>query len=290
MASNLFVPESAFFPTVKKIVLFDTNATGQSSIPQRTTEHFELSFFISGSGTFFINGEAHEIKSGAVRFSRPGEIIRGIAPYCCCTIFFDLFDPSDIQKIPSCGHLLENLAQLQRSNAHSHYHEVEILNAFPSFFYTAGNQKSVFLEALDLFYQGGVGSVFRQNALLMSILSGYYYVVKRQQGRSLAVKKCVEYIHEHYAESITLERLSELTNYSTLHIRRKFVAEIGMSPSELTLSVRLTKAKKLLAETSINIIDIATMCGFSSEAYFHTTFKSCFDITPGKYRNMMKRS
>lgn len=132
-------------------MLFDTNATGQSSIPQRTTEHFELSFFISGSGTFFINGEAHEIKSGAVRFSRPDEIIRGIAPYCCCTIFFDLFDPSDIQRTPSCGHLSENPAQLQRSNAHSRYHEVEILNAFPSFFILRETRKVSFSKPLIYF-------------------------------------------------------------------------------------------------------------------------------------------
>ena len=73
MASNLSVPESALFPVVKKIVQFDTNAAGQSSVPQRTAEHFELSFFISGSGTFFINGQAHEIKPGAVRQAYKGQ-------------------------------------------------------------------------------------------------------------------------------------------------------------------------------------------------------------------------
>lgn len=291
MVSTSSIPEPALLPVIKKIVLFDTEMAGQTSIPQRVTEHFEISFFISGSGRFLIDGTSHEIKKGAVRFSHPNETIHGIAPYCCCTIFFDLFDPSNTEnEWNGNASMLSPADPLCSGGQTRHHYTSDILDAFPCFFYTAGNKKSFFLEALESFYQGGIGSTFRQNALLMGILSEYYYVIKWQKGRSPAVKKSVEYIHEHFTENITLETLSVLTNYSSLHIRRKFVSEIGMSPSEFLLSVRLTKAKKLLAETSNNIIDVAAMCGFLSEAYFYTTFKSSFGITPGKYRAMMQLS
>lgn len=291
MTPTFSISEPALFPVIKKIVLFDTDMAGQTSIPQRVTEHYEISFFISGSGHFCIDGTPHEIKKGAVRFSHPNETIHGVPPYCCCTIFFDLFDPSNIEYEWGGNTSMVPAPDPSWGGSGTGYHYTnDILDAFPCFFYTAGNKKNFFLEALELFYQGGTGSTFRLNALLMGILSEYYYVIKWQKGRSLAVKQSVEYIHEHFTENITLETLSALTNYSSLHIRRKFVSEIGMSPSEFLLSVRLTKAKKLLAETSNNIIDIAAMCGFSSEAYFYTTFKSSFGITPGKYRAMMQLS
>lgn len=277
-----YLPEEMLFPLVKKAVYFDTEKAGVSNnIPQRVTESFELSFFASGSGKFYIDGTSYEIKPGAVRFTYPGQTIYGTAPYSCYSIFFDLLAPPPVNE--------ERQDPLPKQETNNHLRS-EILDSFPNFFYTAGNQKNAFAETVEHFYQSGTGSIFRQNALLMQILSAYYFVVVWQKGRSPVVQKSVQYIQRHYNEKITLDLLSSMTNYSALHIRRKFLNEMGMSPNEFLLSVRLTNAKKLLAETSTNIGEIAINCGFASEAYFYTAFKSELGITPGKYREIMKGS
>ena len=270
-----YLPETQMFPQVKKAVYFNTEITG-STIPLtcRTAESFELSFFDSGSGTFSIDHKDYDIRPGAVRFTRPGQTVSGIAPYSCYTIFFDFPDFSSSKDAPG------------KSN--NRYNE--ILDSFPNFFYTAGNQKSSFAEAVELFYQSGVGSDFRRNALLMQILATYFCVVSNQKGRSPVVQKCVQFIQQNYAQKITLEDLSSISNYSALHIRRKFLSEMGQSPNHFLLSVRLTQAKKLLAETSMSVGAIATNCGFASEAYFYTAFREELHISPGRYREMIRSS
>ena len=275
MQTPTYLPESQMFPLVKKAVYFNTETAGITTpLTHRIAESFELSFFDSGSGTFTVDNLRFEIRPGAVRFTRPGQSISGVPPYSCYTIFFDLLDLSSDQNTP------------QKDNNRCN----EILDSFPHFFYTAGNQKSSFAEAVELFYQSGIGSDFRQNALLMQILSTYFYVVSGQKGRSPVVQKCVRYIQQNYPQKITLEDLSSISNYSALHIRRKFLSEMGQTPNHFLLSVRLTQAKKLLAETSMSIGAIATNCGFASEAYFYTAFREELGTSPGKYREMIRSS
>lgn len=286
MNSEKYLPESQMFPYIRKAIYFDTDKVGISSdIPQRITESYELSFFDSGSGHFYIDQKAYDIRPGAVRFTRPGQTIYGVAPYSCYSIFFDLLDLFDESTTGNRSKFHSGCKNPACNSFHN-----EVIDSFPSFFYTAGNQKNAFSETVELFYQGGIGSTFRQNALLMHILSSYYYVVVWQKGRSPMVQKCVQYIQRNYTEKITLELLSSMSNYSALHIRRKFLSEMGMSPNEFLLSVRLTNAKKMLAETSTSIRTIALNCGFTSEAYFYTAFRSEFGITPGEYREIVQNS
>lgn len=275
-----YLPEEMMFPLVKKAVHLDTE---KLDIPQRIAESFELSFFCSGSGTFYIDGKGYEIEAGAVCFSRPGQTLYGIAPYSCDTISFDLLDYPAASQLGESENI-QGPYGIKIDNMRCN----EMLDSFPSFFYTMGNQKNTFAEVVELFCQRSTGSVFRQNALLMQILSSYYYVVVKQRGRDPVVQKCVQYIQQNYAEKITLEDLHGITNYSALHIRRKFLSEMGTSPNEFLRAVRLAHAKRLLAETSMSIGAIALNCGFASEPYFYTVFRSELGITPGEYRETMQ--
>jgi AraC-like DNA-binding protein len=53
-------------------------------------------------------------------------------------------------------------------------------------------------------------------------------------------------------------------------------------------TVRLQKAKFLLANENLTIAEIAYKVGFSSQAYFATVFKSKFSITPSEYKEKKK--
>ena len=53
---------------------------------------------------------------------------------------------------------------------------------------------------------------------------------------------------------------------------------------EYLLRLRMERAKTLLRETDIKIIDIAFECGFGSSQYFANTFKHAVGATPSEYR------
>ncbi len=58
----------------------------------------------------------------------------------------------------------------------------------------------------------------------------------------------------------------------------------GCTPMEYLGRVRIERAKNLLRETDMKIIDIALECGFSTSQYFANTFHRSTELTPSVYR------
>lgn len=259
--ATVYLPERAMQPYVRRAYTFDTEVIGvrECTLP-RTAICYELSFYLSGSGSFVCCGEEQPIQHALVRFTRPGETVQGFAPYRAYNIFFDLGEPG-----VSCSN--------------------PVLDIFPHFFTTAGNQQSVFEHIMELHFSERPGNTCLQSALLLQLLSSYYFVLEGRRHRHPAVQKSMFYMQTHYSQKITLEDLGRETSYSPLHLLRVFKAENRVTPNEFLRDIRLTHAKKLLAETGMSVADIARECGFSSEAYFYSTFRSVTGKTPKQYRS-----
>ncbi len=80
-----------------------------------------------------------------------------------------------------------------------------------------------------------------------------------------------------------VDSIALATGLSRVHVNRKLKASGGVSPSSLIKSERMKKASALLAEGSMPITEIATACGFSSQAYFSAAFKEYFGVSPSAY-------
>ena len=74
--------------------------------------------------------------------------------------------------------------------------------------------------------------------------------------------------------------------YSRDHLRRMFIANVGVSPSEYLTSLRINHAKKLLRnqkETRSSISEISALCGYYDSRYFSRIFKKETGATPLEY-------
>jgi AraC family L-rhamnose operon regulatory protein RhaS len=59
------------------------------------------------------------------------------------------------------------------------------------------------------------------------------------------------------------------------------------SPIEFLNRLRLRKASRILvSEQKIQVIDVAYMCGFSSNQYFNYAFKKHFKVSPNQFRRI----
>jgi AraC family transcriptional regulator len=83
---------------------------------------------------------------------------------------------------------------------------------------------------------------------------------------------------------LTLSLLAAESGYSRTHFYRMFRAAMGQTPHRYLLELRLKRAESLLAGRSMSLIDIAFACGFSSQAYFSTAFRSRYGLSPSAYR------
>lgn len=93
------------------------------------------------------------------------------------------------------------------------------------------------------------------------------------------------YIHRHYNEKITLDRMSYDLNIGKTKIcsLSKKLSN-GKNLTFLVEELRINDAKKLLATTDIPIIDVANLVGYDDYNYFIKVFKKNTGTTPLKFR------
>lgn len=96
----------------------------------------------------------------------------------------------------------------------------------------------------------------------------------------------LDFVDIHYAESVSLSRMSTLLNVDKAHFCRIFKKAINTSFVQYLNFVRVIKAEKLLLSTDKNILEIAEETGFSSPAYFAEVFKLNMGCSPSYYKKI----
>ena len=93
----------------------------------------------------------------------------------------------------------------------------------------------------------------------------------------------ITYIHDHYTEdNLSIGYLSRLCQISEPYFRRLFVKCYGVSPVKYINSLKIERAKELIASKIYTIREVAFLSGFHDEAYFSREFKKVVGISPSK--------
>lgn len=97
------------------------------------------------------------------------------------------------------------------------------------------------------------------------------------------VRRVREYLHENYADNISLDDLSRIAGLSTFHLNRVFRMEVGLPPHAYQTQVRVMRGKSLLAQ-GLSIDQVALKVGFFDQSHFTNHFRRLFGYTPGIYQ------
>lgn len=106
----------------------------------------------------------------------------------------------------------------------------------------------------------------------------------RTQTGHREVEAVKRYIAAHYGEEMRVERLSELVYMAPSYLSSVFKKETGQNLNRFIKSVRMEKAKELLEQTMMKIVDISTACGYPNVSYFCSSFREYYGISPQKFR------
>ena len=98
------------------------------------------------------------------------------------------------------------------------------------------------------------------------------------------VEQLLDYIHHNYSKDISLESLSEMVCLSPAYTSTIFKQETNQTITNYINAYRMKKAKQLLVETNMKLVDIYPLVGYSSLTYFCVLFKNMFGETPSQYR------
>jgi len=78
--------------------------------------------------------------------------------------------------------------------------------------------------------------------------------------------------------------LARHLGYTTRHLTRVLVTELGAGPLALARAHRAQTARTLLANTELSVADVAFAAGFSSIRQFNDTLQSVYEMTPSQVR------
>ena len=86
-------------------------------------------------------------------------------------------------------------------------------------------------------------------------------------------------------EPIDLDGLANYVDVSRRQLERLFQKYLHCSPSRYYLKLRLIRARQLLKQTSMSIIEVASVCGFVSTPHFSKCYREYFGIPPRDERS-----
>jgi AraC-like DNA-binding protein len=93
------------------------------------------------------------------------------------------------------------------------------------------------------------------------------------------------YVDEHLQEPLDRQRIATALRLHPNHLSRLFKSFDNLSFSQYVAQARMTRAEMLLADSALNISDVAYLCGFSSPNYFIRLYRRTYGQTPGRHRS-----
>jgi len=103
------------------------------------------------------------------------------------------------------------------------------------------------------------------------------------------LRRALEFMHDNYGRELALEEIAASAYLSEYHFARLFKQITGATPHVYLANLRIEKARRLLVETTLPVIEIAAMVGYQSQSHFTKIFKSVTGITPRAYRDSSRR-
>lgn len=108
-------------------------------------------------------------------------------------------------------------------------------------------------------------------------------VVTRQAKDGL-VQRAMLLIEQGLGQRDSLAALPSTLGVGLRQLQRRFVADIGITPRDYRLHLRLARAKWMLEHTDVPVTDIGLECGFGDCSHFSRAFTARFKASPSRAR------
>lgn len=96
--------------------------------------------------------------------------------------------------------------------------------------------------------------------------------------------RVIDYLTEHYSETLSLDDVSEGVGITKTYLCNAFRKNTGMTIFDCLKLIRIRKAAEFLVYSDLSLNQIAQMCGLVSASHFNRVFMHYVGIPPGQCR------
>lgn len=250
-------------------------------VPFHAHPFYEVYFFLSGVGTYCIEGRVYQM--------RPGDIL--------LTGNRDIHRPNMLPGKPYERYVLwlteDFLTQLRRHGedlgtcfhdaAKKGYHLIR--PDVPMF--AQLKSQCALMAAIKDDHSFGSGNLFYANLITFLVYLNRAYAdtafsVREDIQQNKTINRLLAYINNHLTEPLSLDGLSSEFYLSKFYLNNKFKRYTGLTLYQYIIKKRLTVARNLL-RTGTPVMNAYIACGFSDYSNFLKAFKREFGCTPRDY-------
>lgn len=94
----------------------------------------------------------------------------------------------------------------------------------------------------------------------------------------------IELMEANLSEPLSLIEIADHVGLSRRQIERLFRQEMGRSPARYYLEIRLDRARHLLIQSSLPVVEVAVACGFVSASHFSKCYRELYARSPQQER------
>ncbi|WP_150268834.1 helix-turn-helix transcriptional regulator [Paenibacillus tepidiphilus] len=270
---NLFTPSpyeksGAAWP----IRLGHNSAKPNYHIGPRTSPYYYLIFVLDGEGVFHQNQQTYRLSRNDMFCLFPQVIHEYYTdPRLPLRKIFLAFDGKGASR------LLERIGLSQRQPHAAGALTPEVIRLMWDFVDSVRGGADTDLGRLIFFHQ-----IFDQ---LSSAAAGS---AVRNKGNISWLQQGYEYMEIHYAEGITVEKVSAHVGVDRTHFTKQFRRAYGMTPIEFLQELKMREAQTLLTQTACTLSEIAQSVGYPDLFAFSKAFKKRLGTAPTQYRLQAK--
>jgi AraC family carnitine catabolism transcriptional activator len=107
----------------------------------------------------------------------------------------------------------------------------------------------------------------------------------RYKVHNAKVVQVIERMERHIETPLSSDALAEPIGVTRRQLERLFQEHLNVSPLQFYLGLRLERARQLLRQTSMGVIEVGLACGFASASAFSRAYRRHFGIAPSDDRN-----
>lgn len=103
-----------------------------------------------------------------------------------------------------------------------------------------------------------------------------------------ALRRVFDFIEDNLAEPLRMSSLAEIACLSQFRFAHNFKAAAGLPPHQYVMRARIERAKKMLRETNLSLVEVALAVGLHGSSRFNILFKREMGVSPGTFRSSFR--
>jgi AraC-like DNA-binding protein len=233
-------------------------------------DYYLIQFVGKGKGTYTVGDKSYPLKKNDGFLVLPDQIYMHQA---------DGEDPWSIYWVGFSGKMAKyflDKANLNKNNMVFHFPEGNILEShFENLYDKIRAPQYPETIALAYFY------------LILGAITEYRNAAEKKVLHLSHLQKAITFINMHIHNKLSVADITDYLSLDPSQVYRLFKSELGMSPKNYLIKVKIEKACELIGKSDLNFGEISNLLGFEYVSHFYKIFKKIVGVTPTEYKKSL---